>query len=139
MMQMLYRLLSQILASKDFNNNQTLVPFIGEQHNNEMLFGQFSNITISIMDFVTIINQHFNASLFCNPGDKVLKKLENYGTNLSPSFNNSPDLVPWIGNNNTLQCLSGIFPTTLIYVVMLENCQNSISIDGCSPIQGTRL
>ena len=45
---------------------------------------------------------------------------------------------PGLENNNTLKCWSGIFPWTLIYIIMLKNCQNNISMYGCSPIQGKR-
>ena len=46
-------------------------------------------------------------------------------------------LSPGLENNRTLKCWSGIFPTILTYIIMLENCQNNISVYGCSPIQGT--
>ena len=44
-------------------------------------------------------------------------------------------LSPGLENNHTLW--SGIFPTILTYMIMLENCQIDISVYGCSPIQGT--
>ena len=37
-----------------------------------------------------------------------------------------------------MKCWSGIFPTTLTYVVMLENYWNNISMYRCFPIQGAR-
>ena len=46
---------------------------------------------------------------------------------------------PGLENTHTLKCLSGIFPTILIYMIMLENCQDNISLYGCSPIKGTKL
>ena len=54
------------------------------------------------------------------------KKMENYGTNLSTLLTRIRTLSPWLENNNTLKCWSGIFPKTLIYVVMFENCRNII-------------
>ena len=30
------------------------------------------------------------------------------------------------------------FKTILTYIIMLENCQNNISVYDCSPIQGTK-
>ena len=56
------------------------------------------------------------------------KKMENYGTNLSPGLE----------NNHTFKCWSGIFPTILTTMIMLENWLNNISVYGCYPIQGTK-
>ena len=47
-------------------------------------------------------------------------------------------LSPGLENTNTLKCWSGIFPTILTYIIMLENWQNNILVYGCSPIQGTK-
>ena len=47
-------------------------------------------------------------------------------------------LSPGLENNHTLKSWSGIFPTILTSMIMLENCQNNISVYGCSPIQGTK-
>ena len=47
-------------------------------------------------------------------------------------------LSPGLENNQTLKSWSGIFPTILKYMIMLENCQNNISVYGCFPIQGTK-
>ena len=49
------------------------------------------------------------------------------------------DFVPWIGEKNTSKCWFCLFPTTLTYMVMLQNCLNNISMCGCLPIQGTTL
>ena len=46
-------------------------------------------------------------------------------------------LFPGLENNHTFKCWSGIFPTILTYMIMLENWQNNISVYGCSLIQGT--
>ena len=48
-------------------------------------------------------------------------------------------LYPGLENNDALKCQSAIFPTTLIYVVVLENDLSNIGMYGCAPIQGTRL
>ena len=45
-------------------------------------------------------------------------------------------LSPGLENNHTNKCWSGILPTILTYIILLENCQNNISVYGCSPIQG---
>ena len=47
-------------------------------------------------------------------------------------------LSPGFENNHPLKCWSDIFPTILTYMIMLENCQNNISVYSCSPIQGTK-
>ena len=47
-------------------------------------------------------------------------------------------LYPGLENNDALKFRSSFFPTVLIYVAMLKNFRNSISMYGCSPIQGTR-
>ena len=46
---------------------------------------------------------------------------------------------PGLENIVTLKCWSGILPWTLIYMMMLENCQTNISMYGCSPIQGEKI
>ena len=46
---------------------------------------------------------------------------------------------PGLENNDTLKCWSNNNPTTLTYVVRLENCLKNISINGCSPIKGKRV
>ena len=45
-------------------------------------------------------------------------------------------LSPGLENNHTFKCWYVIFPTIRTYMIMLENCQNNISVYGCSPIQG---
>ena len=50
-----------------------------------------------------MLDQHFNVSLFSNPGDKIHKRRENYGTNLFPTFNKNHDLVPWIGEKQCIE------------------------------------
>ena len=61
-----------------------------------------------------------------------------YGTDLSRSSPSILDLVPWIWEYHTIKGWSCIFPTILTYMIMLENCLNSIPVYGCSPIQGTK-
>ena len=46
-------------------------------------------------------------------------------------------LSPGLENNQTIESWSGIFPTILTFMIMLENYQNNISVYGCFPIQGT--
>ena len=61
-----------------------------------------------------------------------------YRTDLSRSSPSFWTLSPWFENNHTFKCWSGIFATILTIMIMLENCQNNISVYGCSPIQGTK-
>ena len=61
-----------------------------------MLFWYFSNITVYIRVVDKIPNQPFNVVLFFIPRVKV-KKMENYVTNLSLTFNkNSLDWITTI-------------------------------------------
>ena len=66
------------------------------------------------------------------------KKIENYGTNLSCTFNKNLDLVPLIREKPYTQMLIWYFPTILTHMIMLENCENNISVYGFSSIQGTK-
>ena len=36
--------------------------------------------------------------------------MENYGTNMSPTFNNNQDLVPWFGEQQYIEMLVQHFP-----------------------------
>ena len=47
-------------------------------------------------------------------------------------------LSPGLENNHGFKCWSSIFPTILIYMNMLGNCQNNNTVYGYSPIQGTK-
>ena len=103
-----------------------------------MLFRQFINIAIYIGDIAKILNQHFNLYFFSNPGDKV-QNYEKLKDKSVPYFQpGSGSFPPGLEDNyTTLKCWICIFPTFLIYVVMLEIFLNNISIFGCAPIQGT--
>ena len=76
----------------------------------------------------------------CSPIQRKMSKKvgnrENYGQTCPLLSTRIRTLSPGLENNHRLKCWSCIFPTTLTYVVMLENCQNNISIYGCFPIQG---
>ena len=96
----------------------------------EMLFWQFPNIVGKIPD------QHLNVWLFSNPGDRVQKRWRTMGKICPVLSTRIWTLSPGLENNHTLKCVYGIFPTTL-NKIMLEKCQNNISVYGCSPIQGT--
>ena len=65
--------------------------------------------------------------------------MENYGTNLHPTFNKNQDLVPWIGEQQYFEMLVQHFSNNSDTYGLLENCRNNISMYGCSPITCTRL
>ena len=48
------------------------------------------------------------------------------------------NLSPGLENIHSLNCCSDNFPTTPYMSVVLQNCQNYISLNQCFSIQGTR-
>ena len=104
-----------------------------------MLFWQFSNINIYVKIVGKIPDQYLNVCLFSNPGDKVQKRWRIMGQICPILSTRFWTLSPGLENSHTLKCWSSIFPTILTYVIMLENCQNNISVHGCSPMQGTKI
>ena len=46
---------------------------------------------------------------------------------------------PGLENEHTFKCWSGVLPIILTLMIMLENCQNNISVYNWSPILGTKL
>ena len=103
-----------------------------------MLFWQFSNIIIYVKIIGKIPDQNLSVWLLSNPGDKVQILVESTGQICPVVLHLFWTLSPGFENNHTFKCWSGIFPTILTYMIMLENCQNNISVYGCSPIQGTK-
>ena len=83
-------------------------------------------------------DQHFNVLFFSNLRDKVFKIWKIMGQICPLLSTRIRTLSPGLEENNALKCCFGIFPTTLIYIIMMENCQNNISMYGFSPIQGKR-
>ena len=128
---------SEILASQHFNKNQKLFLWIGEQPFIEMMFWQFSNITINIRVYVKMPNQYFKVLLFSNPGDKVLILFESKGQICPNVLYLFWTLSHGLEKTDTLKCGSGIFQYTLNYMIMLKNCRSNISMHAFSQIQGT--
>ena len=97
------------------------------------------NITIYIRFVGKMMDQHFNAFLSSNPGDKIQKRLKTMVQICPLLLTRIRTLSPGLEDNITftLKYGSRIFPTTLIYMVMLENCWNNILMYICSPIQET--
>ena len=104
-----------------------------------MLCWQLSNIIIYVKIVGKIPDQHLNVWLFSNPGDKAKKRGKNTGLICPVLSAQIWTLSHGLENNHTLKSWSGIFPTILTYINMLENYQNNILVYGCSPIQGTKL
>ena len=75
---------------------------------------------------------------FSNPGDRVQKRWRTTGPICPVLSTRIWTLSPGLESNHKLKCWSLIFQTILTYMNMLENCQNNISVYGCSPIQGTK-
>ena len=84
-----------------------------------------------------LLGPFFKLLLFSNPGDKVLILVESREQICPIVVHLFRTFSPGLEKNNTLKCWSGIFPLTLYYMVMLENCRNTISVHSFSPIQGT--
>ena len=103
-----------------------------------MLFWNFSNIIIYVNIVGKIPDQHLSVWIFFNPGDKVQILVESTGQICPIVLHLFLTLSPEFENIHKYKCWSGIFPTILTYMIMFENCQNKISVYGCSPIQGTK-
>ena len=115
-----------------------MVPWIWEQPYTEIFFWQFSNIIIYVKIVGKIRDQHLSVWLFSNPGDKVQILVESMGQICPIVLHLFWTLSPGFANNHTFKFWSCIFPTILTNMTMFENCQNNISVYGCSPIQGTK-
>ena len=102
---------SEILASLNFNKNFFFLPWIGEQPYTKMLFWQFSNMIIDVKIVGKIPDQHLNVWLSPNPGDKVQKRWRTKGKICPVLSTRILTLSPWLENNRTFKCGSGIFPT----------------------------
>ena len=114
-----------------------VVPWIGEQPYTKMLFCQFFKSIIYLKIIGKLQDQLLTVWLFSNPGDKVQILAESTGQIFPVVLHLFWNLSPGFENNHTLKRWSGIFPTILTYIIMLEKCQSNISVYGCSPIQGT--
>jgi hypothetical protein len=106
----------------------------GEPPYVDMLFWQFSDITKYIRVYGKMLDQYYNVLLFSNPGDKVLILVTSRGQIYPIVFNFLKTLSPLLKKSDTLKCWFNIFPSTLIYVVMLGKKFDTILIYGCSPI-----
>ena len=78
-----------------------------------------------------IVGLTFNVSLFSNQREKVLILVESRGQMCPIVFLLLRTFSPRLENNNTLKCWFDNFPTTLTYVVKLENYLKNISMYGC--------
>ena len=84
-------------------------PWIGEQPYIKTLFGQFSNINIYAKIVgkckINILMYHYSPI----QGTRSKKREQNYGPNLSPTFNKHQDRVPWIGEQQYIEILFWYF------------------------------
>ena len=103
-----------------------------------MLYRQFSNIIIYIRDVGKLPEEQFSVSFFFSPGGKILKRWKTTGQIFPLLSTRIRIFPPGLENIDRLKCWSGNIPTSLIYVIMLENFRNNISIYCCSPIQEER-
>ena len=103
-----------------------------------MLLWQFSNIIKYVKIIGKIPDQHLSVWLFSNPGDKVQILVESTGQICPIVLHLFWTSSPGFENTHTTKCWSGIFARILTYMNMLENCQNNISVYGCSAIQETK-
>ena len=71
----------------------------------EMMFWQFSNMTMYVRVVGKMQNQHFNVWLFSNPVDKVLILVKSRGQICSIVFLLFLDIVPWIGEQQCIEML----------------------------------
>ena len=102
-----------------------------------MLFWQFSNIIVYVKIVGKIPDQDLSVWLLSNPRDKVQILVEGMGQIFPVVFHLFWTLSPGFENNHTFKCSYGIFLTILTYMIMLENCQNNISVYDSFQIQGT--
>ena len=93
-----------------------------------MLIQQFSNITTYIRVVGKLSELHVNVMFCSHPGDKFLIIAEIRGQICPLVFLCLGKLSPGLEQNYTLKFSSDNFPTTLIYMVMLESCWNKISM-----------
>ena len=121
-----------------FKQELEFFSWMWEEPYNEMLFWQFSNIIIYVKIVGKILDQLLSEWLFSNPGDKDQILVESMGQICPVVLYLFWTLSPGFENNHTFKWWYGIFPTILTYMIMLENCQNNISVYGCSPFQGTK-
>ena len=70
-----------------------------------------------------IPDQQMSVWLCSNPGDKVQIIVESTGQVCPVVLHLVWTLSPVFENNHTFKCWSGIFPTILTYMIMLENYQ----------------
>ena len=86
-----------------------------------------------------IPDQHLSLWSFSNPGDKVQNRWRTAGQICPVLSTRIWTLSRGLENIHILKCWSGISPTILTYMIMLENCKSNISVYGCSPIKGKNL
>ena len=104
------------------------------------LHGNVDPIICNITTYIRVVGKlselHFNVLCCSNPGDKFLILAEIRGHICPIVFLCFRNLSSGFEQNYTMKYSFDNFPTSLIHVVMLENCLNTISMYGFSPIKG---
>ena len=103
-----------------------------------MLFWQFSNIIIYVKIVLKNTRSKFECMVIFQSRGQVQILVRSTGQICPIILYLFWTLSPGFENNHTFKCWSGIFPTILTYMIVLENCQNNISVYGWSAIQGTQ-
>ena len=133
----MFILYHQILVTENFRTFYNSLPAIRGQQCNKMQFQQFSKHPIYVTVCVKLSELHFNGQLFSNSGEKFLKSrrtMEQICTLLFTLFFST--FSPQLNNNDTSKCSSDSFPGIVTYMLLVENCQNYISLHRCPPIAG---
>ena len=129
---------SQIRNPWNFNNDQDISTWIGEQPCMQMDFWQFSrNADIHIIPG-KLSKIHLHAWLFSNLCGKVLFLLKTVGQICPLDFMLLRTCPHGLENNHVCKWPSDNFPGIIHMQEFLENYQKSICINSCSPIHVER-
>ena len=123
----------EAMKKHKFKRELELFPWIGEQQSIEILSQLFSNLITYVRAVGKLLNQHFNVTLFSNPGENFLILVESRGK-ICPVifFFLGPSSLDW-----RIKIYWHVGPTIFQQPWhKLENVHNHISMNGCSPIQG---
>ena len=95
----LHRFHSEILASLNFNKNNILSPGWENNHTLKCCSGNFPTYLYlsRFLEEEKKQTKKFECMVILKSRGQCPKKIDNYGTNVSHTFNKNLDLVPWIG------------------------------------------
>ena len=119
-------------------HSEVLVPWIGEQPYIQMLSQKFFNIATCIRDVAKNTKSIFQCTVFLQSRGQGLKWWKTKGQICPLLSNKIRTLSPGFEDNyRYIEMLNLYFYNIPIYMVMLENCRNNISMFWCAPIKGT--